>query len=634
MEGKLLDSISGPADLKGLSAQQLKLLAGEIRQEILNVVSINGGHLASNLGVVELTIALHSVYDSPEDKLIWDVGHQCYVHKLLTGRRDHFHTLRRFQGLSGFPKPEESVHDIVETGHSSTSISSALGMAIARDLNKDSYNVVAIIGDGSLGAGMAFEALNHAGSEKINLTVVLNDNEMSISRNVGGLSSYLTRARTDPKYTRLKQDVEFIMRKIPAIGGTMYKTMDRVKYSLKSLVVSGMLFEELGFTYLGPIDGHNIAEIQRTLRQAKGRKGPVLIHAVTKKGKGYAPAETKPAVFHGIGAFDIETGAAKANNGRTYTDVFSDYICRMAEKDPRIVAITAAMPDGTGLKKFSERFPGRFFDVGIAEQHAVTMAAGMARAGYRPVVAIYSTFLQRSYDQVVHDVCLPNLPVLFAVDRAGLVGADGETHQGIFDISMLRHIPNMVIMMPKDFLEMEEMLNLAASHAGPIAIRYPRGGSKPLPVTLSGAALQIGRGEILRDGRDLAIFGLGSTLALALQAHTELHNRGISAAVINTRFVKPLDENLIAQFSKRCGRLLIVEEHIVGGGLGSAMLEACSKLDLRPQTRLLGIQDAYVPHGDRSQLLEACHLGVADIVNAASELLGGVKVRSGKEKKA
>lgn len=634
MEGKLLDSITGPSDLKGLNTGQLNQLAQEIREEVLDVVSCNGGHLASNLGVVELTLALHSVYNSPTDKIIWDVGHQCYVHKLLTGRRDQFDTLRRFGGISGFPKPGESAHDIVETGHSSTSISSALGMAIARDLNKDSYNVIAVIGDGSLGAGMAFEALNHAGSEKINLTVILNDNEMSISRNVGGLSSYLTRARTDPKYTRVKQDVEYIMRKIPAIGGTMYKTMDRVKSSLKYLLVSGMLFEELGFTYLGPIDGHSIAEVQRTLRQAKGRQGPVLIHVVTKKGKGYAPAEARPAEFHGIGAFDVETGAAKAGNGRTYTDIFSEHICRMAERDPRIVAITAAMPDGTGLKRFSERFPGRFFDVGIAEQHAVTLAAGMARAGYRPVVAIYSTFLQRSYDQIVHDVCLPGLPVMFAVDRAGLVGADGETHQGTFDISMLRHIPNMTIIMPKDFNEMEKMLDFAAAHDGPIAIRYPRGGAKPLPVTLSGTPLQIGRGEVLRDGKDLAIIGLGPTLPLALQAHTELHNRGISAAVINPRFIKPLDHELIAQFSKRCGRLIIVEEHVIGGGLGSAVLELCSSLDVRPRTRLLGIRDIFVPHGERLQLLDVCQLDVADIVRAAAELLDGVSIQSGREKKA
>lgn len=635
MERRLLDSVSEPLDIKGWSIDKLTLLAKELREEILKVVSCNGGHLASNLGIVELTLAMHSVYNSPTDKIVWDVGHQCYVHKLLTGRQEQFSTLRQFGGLSGFPKTQESIHDAVETGHSSTSISAALGMAIARDLNKDSYNVVAVIGDGALGGGMAFEALNHAGSMKIDLTVVLNDNEMSIARNVGGLSSYLSRVRTDPKYTRVKEDVEFLMRKIPAIGRTMYKTMDRVKSSLKYLLVSGMLFEELGFTYLGPIDGHNIAEVQRMLRLAKGRRGPVLIHVVTKKGKGYKPAEDNPAKFHGIGSFDLETGSPSENgNGKSYTNVFSDQLCGLAKKDPRIVAITAAMPDGTGLKQFANTFPGRFFDVGIAEQHAVTMAAGLARSGYRPVVAIYSTFLQRAYDQIVHDVCLPKLPVIFAIDRAGLVGADGETHQGVFDISMLRHIPNITIMMPKDYREFGEMMALALDHDEPIAIRYPRGGCKPLPVTLSGAPVQVGKGEVLRDGRDVAIIGFGTTLPIALEAHTELHNQGISAAVINPRFAKPLDENLIAQFANRCGRLIIIEEHVSSGGLGSAVLETCSKLGLTPHTRLLGIGDEFVTHGEHPELMNLCGLTSASIVEAAQLLLAREKNQSGREKKA
>lgn len=630
----LLQSINGPEDLKGLDHKELEQLAQEIRREILAVVSKNGGHLASNLGVVELTLALHSVYDSPRDKIIWDVGHQSYVHKLLTGRREQFASLRCFCGLSGFPKGEESPHDIVETGHSSTSISAALGLALARDLNQDDYNVVAVIGDGALGGGMALEALNHAGAEQIDLTVVLNDNVMSISRNVGGLSSYLSRVRTDPKYTRVRDDVEYLMRKIPAIGSTMYKTMERVKSSLKYLLVSGMLFEELGFTYLGPIDGHNIPEVQRILRQARGRRGPVLIHVITQKGRGYTPAETNPAKFHGVGPFDLETGVVKVNNGKSYTQVFAEHLCRLAEKDARIVAITAAMPDGTGLIKFAERFPGRFFDVGIAEQHAVTFAAGMARSGYRPVVAVYSTFLQRAYDQIVHDVCLPGLPVLFAVDRAGLVGADGETHQGVFDISMLRHIPNMTVMMPKDFQELEAMLELGIQHSGPVALRYPRGGCKPLPVTLSGAPLRLGRGEILRDGRDVAIIGLGPTIGLALQAQSRLHATGISAAVLNARFVKPLDEALIAQYARRCGSLVVVEEHVSQGGLGSAVLEACSKLGLSPHTRLLGVPDRFIPHGSNSQLLKLCRIDVEDIVTAAKELVAKEKAQSGREKKA
>lgn len=630
----ILQSIRGPEDLKGLGAKELNHLAGEIRQVLLAVLSETGGHLASNLGVVELTLALHSVYNSPKDKIIWDVGHQCYVHKLLTGRQELFPSLRRFGGLSGFPKGEESEHDIVETGHSSTSISAGLGLALARDLNKDNYSVVAVIGDGALGAGMALEALNHAGSEKIDLTVILNDNEMSISRNVGGLSSYLSRARTDPKYTRVKQDVEYLLRRIPAIGGSMLKTMERVKSSLKYLLVSGMLFEELGFTYLGPIDGHNIIDVQRILRQAKGRRGPVLIHVVTQKGRGFAPAEVNPAKFHGVGPFDLQTGVVKASSGKSYTQAFSDHLCQMAERDPRIVAITAAMPEGTGLKKFDERFPGRFFNVGIAEQHAVTFAAGMARSGYRPVVAIYSTFLQRAYDQIVHDVCLPGLPVLFAVDRAGLVGADGETHQGVFDISMLRHIPNMTVMMPKDFKELEQMLDWAVLQPGPVAIRYPRGQCQSLPVTLSGEPLRLGRGEVLRDGRDLAIIGLGPTISMALQAQSQLYNQGISVAVINPRFIKPLDQDLIAQFAQRCGRLLVVEEHLCQGGLGSAVLETCSNLGLRPHTRLLGIGDTFVPHGDQDQLQKLCGLEVKDIVVAAKELVARDKAQSGREKKA
>ncbi len=633
MDEKLLSRISCPHDLRGLSSGELIQLAAELRQEVLQVVSKNGGHLASNLGVVELTLALHTVFDSPTDKIIWDVGHQCYIHKLLTGRQPDFATLRCFGGLSGFPKTNESVHDIAETGHSSTSISTAMGMAIARDLNKDKYNIVAVIGDGSLGGGMAFEALNHAGAQKLDLTIILNDNEMSIARNVGGLSSYLSRVRTDPKYTRLSEDLKFVLQKIPAIGDTLYKAAERIKSSIKYLLVSGMLFEELGFTYLGPIDGHNIGALQRILRQAKSYKGPVLIHVVTKKGKGYGPAEAQPAKYHGIGAFDLETGIPNSN-AKTYTNVFSDKICALAQSDPRIVAITAAMPDGTGLRPFAQRFPGRFFDVGIAEQHAVTMAAGLARSGYRPVVAIYSTFLQRAYDQIVHDVCLPKLPVVFAVDRAGLVGADGETHHGILDIAMLRHIPNLTIMMPKDYKELEGMLDLSFSLQGPVAIRYPRGSSAALPVTLSGLPLQAGKGEVLRDGRDIAILGLGSTLIPALQAHAQLSSLGISAAVINVRFIKPLDQELIKQFATRCGRLIIIEEHVIAGGLGSAVLEACSALGVTPATRLLGIRDRFVPHGKNAELMELCHIAAPDIVAAAKELLSREKVQIGREKKA
>lgn len=631
MDNKLLNRINCPQDLKKLSAEELELLAAELRQEVLTVVSENGGHLASNLGVVELTLALHSVYDSPADKIIWDVGHQCYIHKLLTGRRREFSTLRRFGGLSGFPKTAESPHDIAETGHSSTSISVAMGMAIARDLNRDNYSVVAVIGDGSLGGGMALEALNCVGSQKLDLTIILNDNEMSISRNVGGLSSYLSRVRTDPKYTRLSEDLKFLLQKIPAVGDSVYRAAERVKSSIKYLLVRGMLFEELGFTYLGPIDGHNIEALQKILRRAKSYRGPVLIHVVTKKGKGYGPAEAQPAKFHGVSAFDAKTGAVPLAS-RTYTDVFSDTICALAEKDPRIVAITAAMPEGTGLSKFASKYPGRFFDVGIAEQHAVTMAAGMARAGYRPVVAIYSTFLQRAYDQIVHDVCLANLPVVFAIDRAGIVGADGETHQGIFDIAMLRHIPNMTIMMPKDFTELRAMLDLCLKHKGPVALRYPRGSASSLPVALSGAPLAVGKGEVLRDGKDLAILGMGPTLVSALQAQAQLHSQGISAAVINLRFAKPLDQELIEKYARRCGRLITIEEHVLDGGLGSAVLEACSARGITPATKLLGIKDWFVPHGEPQQLRELCHLAAADIVAAAQEFMARGKIHDRENK--
>lgn len=615
----LLQKVNEPKDLKKLSHQELNRLAQELREQMIEVVSKNGGHLASNLGVVELTLALHTVYDSPQDKIIWDVGHQCYVHKLVTGRLVQFPTLRCFGGISGFPKRAESPHDIVETGHSSTSISVALGLALARDLNREKHHVVAVIGDGAMTGGMAFEALNHAGSQRVNFTVILNDNEMSIAQNVGGLSAYLSRVRTDPHYTRTKEDIEFLMKKIPAIGSTVFKTMDRVKSSLKYLLVSGMLFEELGFTYLGPIDGHNIALLQEVLKKARNYKGPVLVHVITKKGKGYKPAEENPSLFHGVGPFEPKTGQVAPGGNRSYTDVFADKICAMAEVDPRVVAITAAMPDGTGLSGFARRYPSRFVDVGIAEQHAVTMASGMARAGYRPVVAVYSTFLQRAYDQVVHDVCLPNLPVLFAIDRAGLVGEDGETHHGVFDLSMLRHIPNMTVLMPKDYSEMEQMLDFSLELPGPVAIRYPRGAFGALPVTLV-SPLALGKGEVLRDGRDVTIIALGPMLHEALKAQAELHSVGISAAVINPRFVKPLDHELLQVYAARTGSIITVEEHTLQGGLGSAVLETLTRYNIRTEVRCLGIGDQFVPHGNRSKLLSLCRLTVQDIVAAAKSI--------------
>ncbi len=618
---RLLDKINGPEDLQGLSNQEMIGLAAELRQRIIDVVSKTGGHLASNLGVVELTLALHSVYNSPIDKLVWDVGHQCYVHKILTGRNRQFPTLRQLDGIAGFPKSSESEHDAVETGHSSTSVSAALGMALARDMSGDKHNVVAVIGDGALGGGMAFEALNHAGALKVDLTVVLNDNEMSIARNVGALSSHLSNIRTNPRYNRIKRDAESLLHRIPWVGSALYRTADRVKDSLKYLLVSGMLFEQLGFTYLGPIDGHNLIALGRLLNKAKTHKGPVLVHVVTTKGKGYKPAEDNPSLFHGIGPFEKKSGKPRAKKADTYTAAFGREICRLAEKDPRLVAITAAMPDGTGLAPYADKYPRRLLDTGIAEQHAVTMAAGLARSGYRPVVAIYSTFLQRAYDQVLHDVCLPGLPVIMALDRAGLVGDDGETHHGVFDISMLRNIPGLTIMMPKDLPELEQMLAFAMESDGPVALRYPRGGATPLPVTLSGQPLEHGRGELLREGRDVTLVGLGPTLNLVLEAQAVLSHRGISAAVVNPRFVKPLDSDLLQQTVGKTGRVVVVEEHVRAGGLGSAIMEHCQEAGINPAVRLLGISDDFVSHGPVEELRKLCGLTVDNVVQAAEQLM-------------
>jgi len=476
MELDFLEAINNPKDIKKLNLAQLEKLAIEIRTEILSVVANNGGHLAPNLGVVELTLAIHSVYSSPIDKIVWDVGHQAYVHKLITGRKGIFPTLRKYNGLSGFPKRSESCHDVFDAGHSSTSISAALGLAKARDLKGDKYKVVAVIGDGAMTGGMAFEALNHAGHLSTDLTVILNDNEMSIAQNVGAMSAYLNRVRIDPFYTKRKEDLEILLKKIPAIGSTMIKVADRLKDSLRYLLVPGMLFEELGFKYFGPVNGHDINELKTVLQNAKHMNKPVLVHVITKKGKGYLPAEENPDKFHGIGPFDMKTGQAyKESKNPSYTSIFSDTLVKLGETNPKILAFTAAMGEGTGTTSFAKRFPKRSFDVGIAEQHAVTMAAALALEGFKPFVAIYSTFLQRAYDQIVHDVALQNAPVVFALDRAGIVGEDGPTHHGVFDISYLRHIPNFIIMAPKDENELQHMLYTASVYNGPVAIRYPRG---------------------------------------------------------------------------------------------------------------------------------------------------------------
>lgn len=489
----ILETIDKPQDLKRLSMEELKVLAGEIRQLLICSVSKTGGHLAPSLGVVELTLALHKTFNSPIDKIVWDVGHQAYVHKILTGRRDSFHTLRQFGGISGFPKPSESEHDSFGTGHSSTSISAVLGMALARDIEGKKNNVLAVIGDGSLTGGQAYEALNHAGHTGTNMIVILNDNEMSIAKNVGAMSEYLSKMRTEPSYKKVKKDIEFLLRKIPAIGEHVVKTVERLKDSVRYLLVPGMLFEELGFNYVGPIDGHNLEILTEVLEKAKDMQGPILIHVLTCKGKGYEPAECNPGKFHGVGPYCVESGEViKNGNIPTYTGVFGDALVELAAKDPRIVAITAAMPEGTGLKKFGTQFPNRFFDVGIAEQNAVTVAAGMAISGMKPIVALYSTFAQRAYDQILHDVCLQKLPVIFALDRAGIVGEDGPTHHGVFDYSYLRHIPNMVIMAPKDENELRHMLYTAIQMNSPVVIRYPRGSGLGIPTNDPFQQLRIG----------------------------------------------------------------------------------------------------------------------------------------------
>ncbi|MDW7651840.1 MAG: 1-deoxy-D-xylulose-5-phosphate synthase [Bacillota bacterium] len=620
-----LPGINGPQDLKQMSVRQLNELACEIRAFLLEKVSENGGHLAPNLGVVELTIALHTIFNSPVDRFVWDVGHQSYVHKILTGRKEGFDNLRQFRGLSGFPKIHESEHDAFGTGHSSTSISAALGLAHARDLLGEKHHVLAVIGDGSMSGGMAFEALNNAGDAGTDLIVVLNDNEMSISQNVGSMAAYLDRLRTDPKYFRFKEDVEEILKRIPAIGGKVLKSVERVKDALKSLIVPGMLFEELGFTYLGPVNGHNLDALLSALRGAKKIKGPVLIHVLTKKGKGFNEAECKPDFYHGIGPFDPQSPPVPGVSAGvpSYTEVFRDTLLAAAKKDEKIVAITAAMAAGTGLDKFAEELPQRFFDVGIAEQHAVTFAAGLAVKGFRPVVAVYSTFLQRAYDQVLHDVCLQNLPVLFALDRAGIVGEDGETHNGLFDLAYLRHIPNMSIIVPRDENILQHAVASGLKHQGPVAVRYPRGkgtGTKredPAP-------LAWGKGEIIRPGRDVAVIALGPMVQDALEAALKLEKRGLSVAVIDPVFVKPLDVELItrAVLSCRFG-LVTVEEHMLAGGFGSAVLEFLEQNNLaHVPVRRLGVPDCFVEHGARPLLLKELGLTPEKIAAACLDLAG------------
>lgn len=617
-----LKQLNSVREIRTMTYSQLQELAKELRSEIIATVSRNGGHLASNLGVVELTLAIHRVFNSPIDQIVWDVGHQSYVHKIITGRRDDFRTLRQFGGISGFPKPAESPHDAFGTGHSSTSISAALGLAIARDLKHENNAVVGVIGDGAMTGGMSFEALNHAGQLKTNMIVILNDNEMSIGHNVGAMSGYLARLRTDPKYTRGKEEVEQLLRKIP-IGPTLLRFADRLKDSLKYLVVPGMLFEELGFIYLGPVDGHDIKAMTTILQQAKSKKGPVLVHVLTKKGKGYPPAEKNPDKFHGVGAFDVATGEVlKKSDIPSYTEVFGNTLMRMAQQDEKVLAITAAMPGGTGLTNFSRAFPGRFFDVGIAEQHAVTMAAGLAAGGYHPVVALYSTFLQRAYDQVLHDVCLQNLPVTFAIDRAGIIGSDGATHQGVFDLSLLRPIPNMVIMAPKDENELQHMMATAVQYAGPLAVRYPRGSGTGCLMDKELKTIPIGKAEVIRQGTDATLLAVGSMVRIAEEAAGILASRGIKVAVINARFVKPLDENCILYYAEMSRKLFTLEENVLKGGFGSAVIELLAARGLGSiQTYQFGIPDTFVEHGAPELLLARYGLTVEQVVRVIGEKL-------------
>jgi|LSQX01.3.fsa_nt_gb 1-deoxy-D-xylulose-5-phosphate synthase len=601
---EILDLIKTPQDIKKLTVSEMNGLAIEIRQLLINSVAECGGHLAANLGVVELTIALHYIFDSPHDKIIWDVGHQSYVHKILTGRREQMKTLRQFGGLSGFPKVEESEHDSFNTGHASTSISAALGMAIARDLKGEKYSVVAFIGDGALTGGIAFEALNHAGQEERDLIVLLNDNEMSISKNVGAMSSYLNRLRTDPSYSRTKEEIETVLHKIPAIGPNIAKAALRFKDMVKYLMVPGKIFEELGFTYIGPVNGHDLSELNKVLGNARKMKGPILIHAITQKGKGYEPALKNPSIFHGIGPFDVETGNPFKKSIKTYTEVFGDFMLKRAKEDDKLVGITAAMADGTGLARFARNYPERFFDVGICEQHAVTMAAGMARAGLKPVVAIYSSFLQRAYDQVIHDVALQNLPVILAIDRSGLVGEDGPTHHGIFDLAYLRNIPDFTLMAPANENELADMLFTACHLQGPVAIRYPRGIGDGVPVNENPQILPIGKAETLVDGGDLSIIAIGRGVVFGKAVAEKLASLGIQSKVVNARFVKPLDHDLIKKLAIDNQRIVTIEDGCLAGGFGSAIIELLNDKNIKADVLRIGLPDEFIDHGKADLLFD------------------------------
>ena len=611
----LLDRIHGPEDLRGLSQGELEELAGEIRRFIIEKTSIYGGHLASNLGVVELTIGLYLALDLPRDKIVWDVGHQSYTHKILSGRKDNFDGLRQYGGMSGFPKRSESEFDCFDTGHSSTSISAGLGIAEARDIRGEDFTVVSVIGDGALTGGMAYEALNNAAQMQKNFIVVLNDNNMSISQNVGGMSRYLNGIRVGKGYNQMKRSVGKFLLSIPSIGKPLIRRLQKTKNSIKQLLIPGMLFENMGVTYLGPVDGHDIRAVERVICEAKKLNHTVLVHVITKKGKGYRPAELSPCDYHGVGPFEIVSGRPKGEKGgESYTDVFSRTLLGLGERDSRIVAVTAAMPDGTGLRRFGERFPERFFDVGIAEQHAVTFAAGMASEGLRPVVAVYSSFLQRAYDQIVHDVCLPKLPVVFAVDRAGLVGSDGETHQGIFDFSYLTSIPNMTVMAPKNARELEDMLSFALKQEGPVSIRYPRGRAWTGLSELH-SPLVFGKAELLFEGRDIALIAAGSMVSTALHIREKLIPSGLEPTLVNARFIKPIDTGMLDRLiSSGCRTLITLEENVKQGGFGLEVLDYINRRHRGILVHNVTLSDCYVEHGDVTKLREGLRIDSDSII--------------------
>ena len=615
----MLEKIQKPNDIKKIPADQLPALAEEIREFIIESLSKTGGHLASNLGVVELTIAMHRVFDLPKDKLIWDVGHQSYTHKILTGRKDGFETLRREGGISGFPKRSESDCDVFDTGHSSTSISAGVGYVRARELKKENYSVVSIIGDGALTGGMAYEALNNAASLKSNFIIVLNDNEMSITENVGGMSSYLSGLRTASAYTGFKMDVTKALNRIPGIGPGMVDAMRKTKSSIKQIIIPGMLFEDMGLTYLGPVDGHNIPQLIKTFQEAKRFEGPILVHVLTQKGRGYEPAMRHPARFHGAGPFDVKTGLPVGKSNPTYTDVFSTVMRKMGDRRKDVAAVTAAMMTGVGLKRFSNMFPDRCFDVGIAEEHAVTFAAALSLGGITPVVAIYSSFLQRAYDQIMHDVCMQNLHVVFAIDRAGLVGYDGETHHGIFDLSYLGSMPNMTILAPKNLWELSDMINFAVDYDGPIAVRYPRGeayaGLKEFR-----APICLGKSEVIHEGSRVALLAVGSMVKMAEEVQKQLKERmDMDAALVNARFVKPIDEELLRSFADTYELVVTLEENVKDGGFGERVLAFAEEEDLPFGVEIIALPDRFIPHGSVSYQMKQVGFTPEDICGRIEE---------------